>query len=135
MNIEKLKEAREKLEAAEADLEKEKSEALKQYREFVKKAENKISDLKKEYAKVTQETKEELEKAGLEFKEKPKWPTDTYVIDRRFYPFTTTSTNVDPRDLANWPDIPLLITPSYFRSNRKHPDVITITSNTRTYTT
>ena len=129
MTVEKLKEAREKLEAAEQKLEKKKSEALKEYRKVVKQAENEISDLKKEYAEVAKETKEELEKAGLEFKEKPKWPTDTYTIQREFYPFTTIN---NPRDINNWPDIPLLITPSYFRPARKHPDVIQVTRNTRT---
>ena len=55
-----MKEARKKVEKAQEQLDKVKSDAKKEYHSAVAKARKELESLQTEYAQVTEETKEEL---------------------------------------------------------------------------
>ena len=148
MHLDKLKQAREEYEATETEL----NEAIKEYdkaisevrKEALKICDEKVSAAKekegvkvkevqerlhakqKAYNEVKEEIQEELQKAGLV-------KTSVFdnffetVYDDGFAKVRMKKIDIpDPRDINNWPNIPLWITPTWFR---KRAD-ITISNRT-----
>ena len=136
MALEKLTQAREEYEATQTELE----EAIKEYdaaisevrKEALKVCDEKVSAAKekegvkvkevqerlhakhKAYNEVKEEIQEELQKAGLV--RKGFFET---IYDDGFAKVKMEKINIpDPRDINNWPNIPLWITPTWFRKGR-----------------
>lgn len=151
MHLEELKRAREEYEATETELDaaiKEYDKAISEVRKEalrvcdetvsaakdkegvkVKEVQERLHAKQKEYNKVKKEIQEELQKAGL-------YKRDIFndffevIHDDGFTKVRMKKTDIpdphDLRDLRNWPNIPLWITPTWFR---KRAD-ITISNGT-----
>ena len=146
MDITKLKTAREEYEGAETDL----ADAIKEYnkaisevrrealkvcdqtvaeakekeRKKVKDVQERLHARQKEYNEIKEQVKEELQKSGLGIQDE-----DFYRVihDSGFAKVLMRKVDIpDPRDINNWPNMPLWITPTWFR---KQAD-ITISNGT-----
>ena len=111
MNVDKLKEARKKVEKAQEKLDKVKSDAKKEYMNAVAEARKDVENLQKEYAQVTEETREELRKAGIKV-------VDDDVVIRRTYVYP--DLHPDMQDLMDL-NIPLWIAPLWQKKYPTYP--------------